>query len=161
MEPSTDHMKQTSVKSTTNQKMIDQHAQPDTFTPLLIYPLRQSEEITESIVGWYLDHDLHKMKQVFGTTHLTKIQIDTGDSEPVLQRPYPTVMKHYDWVKNEINKHLDAQVICSSHSSWSAPIILVTKGNGGKCLVIDHRALNKVTWKFVWPMPKFEEISQN
>ena len=73
-----------------------------------------------------------------------KIQIDTGDSEPVLQRPYPTVMKHYDWVKNEINKHLDAQVICSSHSSWSAPNILVTKGNGGKCLVIDHRALNKV-----------------
>ena len=25
-------------------------------------------------------------------------------------------------------------------------------------LVIDYRALNKVTWKFMWPMPKVENI---
>ena len=28
----------------------------------------------------------------------------------------------------------------------------------GKCLVIDYRALNKVTRKFTWPMPKVEDI---
>ena len=28
------------------------------------------------------------------------------------------------------------------------------KGDGEKCLVIDYRALNKVTWKFVWSMSK-------
>ena len=66
-------------------------------------------------------------------------------------------MKHFDWVRNEINKLLEAQVICS-HSSWSAPIIVVPKGNGEKCLVIDYGALNKVTWKFMWPMPKVEDI---
>ena len=38
-----------------------------------------------------------------GTTHLTKMQIDMGDSEPVLQMPYPIIMKHYDWVRSEIN----------------------------------------------------------
>ena len=49
---------------------------------------------------------------------------------------------------------------CNSRklSSWSAPIIVVPKGDGGKCLVIDHHALNKVTWKFVWPMQKVEDI---
>ena len=52
-----------------------------------------------------------------GTTHLTKMQIDMGTSEPVLQRPYPITMKHYDWVRNEINKLLDTWVIHSSHSS--------------------------------------------
>ena len=41
---------------------------------------------------------------------------------------------------------------------WSAPIIVVPKGNGGKHLVIDYRALNKVTRKFTWPMPKVEDI---
>ena len=56
-------------------------------------------------------------------------------------------MKHYDWVRSEINKLLDAQVIQSSQSSWSAPINVVPKGDGGKCLVIDYRALNKITWK--------------
>ena len=67
-------------------------------------------------------------------------------------------MKHYQWVKEEIEKLLAAKVICTSHSSWSAPIIEVPKCNGGKCLVIDYRALNKVTRKFTWPMPKVEDI---
>ena len=86
------------------------------------------------------------------------MQIDMGNSEPVLQKPYPMAMKHYDWVRNEINKLLDTQVICNSHSSWSAPIIVVTKGDGGEFLVINYRVLNKVTWKFVWPMPRAEDI---
>ena len=67
-------------------------------------------------------------------------------------------MKHYQWVKQEIEKLLAAKVICSGSSSWSAPIIVVPKGDGGKCLVIDYRALNQVTRKFTWPMPKVEDI---
>ena len=35
---------------------------------------------------------------------------------------------------------------------------MVPKGDGGKCLVINYRALNKVTRKFTWPMPKVENI---
>ena len=67
-------------------------------------------------------------------------------------------MKHYEWVKDEIEKLLTTKVICTSHSSWSAPIIVVPKGDGGKHLVIDYRALNKVTRKFTWHMPKVENI---
>ena len=73
--------------------------------------------------------------------------IDTGTSQPVSQKPYPIAMKHYQWVKEEIEKLLAAKVICTSNFSWSAPIV-VPKGNGGKHLVIDYRALNKVTIKF-------------
>ena len=61
-------------------------------------------------------------------------------------------------MKDEIEKLLTTKVIHTSHSSWSAPIIVVPKGDGGKCLVIDYRALNKATRKFTWPMPKFEDI---
>ena len=67
-------------------------------------------------------------------------------------------MKHYKWVKNEIEKLLATKVICTSQSSWSAPNIVVPKGDGGKHLVIDYRALNKVTRKFMWPMPKVKDI---
>ena len=35
IEPSIYHMPQTSVNSLTTQKMIDEHIQPDTFTPTL------------------------------------------------------------------------------------------------------------------------------
>ena len=67
-------------------------------------------------------------------------------------------MKQYQWVKEEIEKLLAAKVFCSSRSSWSAPIIEVPKGDGGKHLVIDYRAVNKVTRKITWPMPKVEGI---
>ena len=93
-----------------------------------------------------------------GTTPLTGMTIDTETSDPVSQKPYPIAMKHYQWVKEEIEKLLTAKVICSSRSSWSAPIIIVPKGDGREHLVIDYRALNKVTRKFTWPMPKVEHI---
>ena len=99
-----------------------------------------------------------KDEMTIGTTPLTQMSINTGDSDPVSQKPYPTAMKHYNWVKEEIDKLLEAGVIRNSHSSWLAPIIVVLKGDGGKHLVIDYRALNKITWKFIWPMPKVEDI---
>ena len=84
--------------------------------------------------------------------------IDTGASDPISQKPCPITMKHYQWVKEEIEKLLTAEVIHSSRSSWLAPIVVVPKVDGGKCLVIDYKALNKVTRKFTWPMPKVEDI---
>ena len=99
-----------------------------------------------------------KDETTIGTTPLTSVPIDTGTTDPVSQKPYPIAMKHYQWVKDEIEKLLTTKEICTSHSSWSAPIIVVPKANGGKYLVIDYRALNKVTRKFTWPMPKVEDI---
>ena len=99
-----------------------------------------------------------KDETTIGTTPLTSMTIDTGTANPVSQKPYPIAMKHYQWVKDEIEKLLTAKVIHTSCSSWSASIIVVPKGNGGKHLVIDYRALNKVTRKLTWPMPKVEDI---
>ena len=47
-------------------------------------------------------------------------------------------MKNYQWVKEVIEKLLTAKVIHSSRPSWSALIIVVLKGDGGKQLVIDY-----------------------
>ena len=85
------------------------------------------------------------------------MQIDTDTSDPISQKPYPIAMKHYDWVKDEIKKLLSAKMIHSSHSSWSAPIIVVPKGNGGKHLVIVYKALNKV----MSPWPSLMIYSQS
>ena len=63
--------------------------------------------------------------------------IDTDTANPVSQKHYRIAMKHYEWVKNEIEKLLATKVIRTSQSSWSAPIIVVPKGDRGKCLVID------------------------
>ena len=66
------------------------------------------------------------------TTPLTQMTMNTGPSDPMSQKPYPIAMKNYQLVKGEIEKLLAAKVICSSRSSWSAPIIVVPKRDGGK-----------------------------
>ena len=130
--------------------MMSETVTPDTFNS-------QAQNYTELLLQEY-ESQFAKDETSFGTTPLTSKTIDTSISDPVSQKPYPIAIVHYQWVKDEIEKLLAAKVICTSHSSWSAPIIVVPKGNGGKCLVIDYTALNKVTRKFTWAIPKVEDI---
>ena len=37
-----------------------------------------------------------------GHTQLVTMDIDTGDSPPVCQKPYTLPLKHYSWVQQEI-----------------------------------------------------------
>ena len=82
MEPPIGKMPQTCVKSVTTQKMMDLQIQPDTFTP----PLHH----LSSEVKWSLDELLDSFKSQFekdensiGMKNLAKMQIETGNSEPV------------------------------------------------------------------------------
>ena len=145
------------TNSITLQKMMAEQVKPDVFNPSChkLTPNIQNE--LDTLLKAYVSQFV-KDETSIRSTPLTSMMIDTGISDPVSQKPYPIAMKHYQLVKEEIEKLLAAKVICSSRSSWSAPIIVVPKGGGGKCLVIDYRALNKVTRKFTCPMPKAEDI---
>ena len=144
-----------STNSVTLQKMMSEQVQPDFFDP----PSHKLKVGIKSKLDTLLKEyasQFTKDETSIGTTPLT--EIDTGNSDPVSQKPYPIVKKNCQWVKEEIKKLLSAKVICSNRSSWSAPITVVPKGDGGKRLVIDYHALNKLTRKFTWPMPKVEDI---
>ena len=156
LKPPNDDLVQIPINSTITQRMLPETIKPDSLTP----PKYQLDSTTQQQLEFLLrtfKDQFTKDKTTIGTTSLTQMSIDTGDSDPVSQKSYPITMKHYQWVKEEIDKLLEASVIRNSHSSWSAPIIVVLKGDGSKHLVIDYRALNKVTRKFVWPMPKIED----
>ena len=157
LEPPIDELTQIPINSATTQWMLPETVKPDSFTPPKYQLASTIQQQLDNLLGTFKDQ-FAKDETTIGTTLLTQMSIDTGDSDPVSQKPYPVAMKHYNWVKEEIDKPLEAGVIRNSHSSWSAPIIVVQKGDGGKHLIIDYRALNKVTRKFVWPMPKVEDI---
>ena len=93
-----------------------------------------------------------------GTTPLIKMSTDTGDHPPIAKKPCALALKHYNWVRDEIDQLLKATVIWESHSIWSAPIVVVCKGDGGKRLCMDFRALNANTRTYVWPMSRVEDI---
>ena len=143
------------INSATTQWILPETVKPNSFTPPKYHLNLNIQQQLDNLLGTFKDQ-FTKVETTIGTTPLTQMSIDTGDSDPVSQKPYPVAMKHYNWVKEGIDKLLEAGVIRNSHSSWLAPIIVVLKGDGGKRLVIDYRTLNKVTRKFVWPRPKVE-----
>ena len=142
-----------STNSITLQKMMAEQVKLDTFDPPH-HKLKPGIQNKLDVLLKEYESQFAKDETSTGTTALTQMTINTGISDPMSQKPYPIAMKNCQWVKEEIEKLLAAKVICSSRSSWSAPIIVAPKGDGGKCLVIIYRALYKVIRKFTWPMSK-------
>ena len=68
-----------------------------------------------------------KNNKDIGRTQLIEMEIDTGDSLPVAQSPYTLLLKHYDWVRQEIETLEKSGVIERSLSRWASPVIVVPK----------------------------------
>ena len=58
---------------------------------------------------------------------LTEMEIDTGDSLPITQKPYTLPLKHATWVQKELEILEKAGVIVRSVSPWASPIVIVPK----------------------------------
>ena len=107
--------------------MMSETITSDTFNPLR-HELSPSLQNNLTALLEEYDSQFAQDETSIGTTKLTSMSIDTGNIDPVSQKPYPIAMKHYDWVKSEIEKLLAAKVIRPSHSSWSAPHHCCSKG---------------------------------
>ena len=110
-----------------------------------------------------------------GKTPLLEVEIDTGDSLPITQKPYTLPLKHTEWVQRELEILEKAGVIVRSVSPWASPIIVVPKRTAlgeppKQRSCVDYRALNSllppVKKAFskakgiltLVPLPKIEEI---
>ena len=62
-----------------------------------------------------------------GKTPLIEMEIDTGDSPPITQKPYTLPLKHAKWVQKELDILEKAGVIVRSVSPWASPIVIVPK----------------------------------
>ena len=110
-----------------------------------------------------------------GKTPLITMEIKTGDSPPVCQRPYNLPLKHIDWVQKELDTLEKAGVITRSVSPWASPIVIVPKRTAPgeppkKRLCVDYRVINSLLPKVnkahskakgvltLVPLPKIDEI---
>ena len=110
-----------------------------------------------------------------GKTPLITMEIKTGDSPPVCQRPYNLPLKHIDWVQKELDTLEKAGVITRSVSPWASPIVIVPKWTAleeppKKRLCVDYRVINSLSPKVnkahskakgvltLVPLPKIDEI---
>ena len=107
-----------------------------------------------------------------GHTELITIDIDTGISWPVSQRPYTLLLKHHDWVKKEIEQLECTDVIKKSLSLWASPIVIVPKKLGPgeppkRRMCVDYHHINALQTEVdsssrrcisLYPLPKIDEM---
>ena len=105
-----DQSESISMNSVTLQKMIAEHMKPDTFDPPH-HKLKSGIQAKLDTLLKEYESQFTKDETYIGTTPLNKMTIDTGNSDPMSQKPYPIAMKNHQWVKEEIEKLLAAKVI--------------------------------------------------
>ena len=93
--------------------MMSEQVEPDTFEPPSNKLKPSIKAKLEALLKEYTSQ-FAEDETSMSTTPLTETMIDIGSFEPVSQKPYPIAMKHYQWVKNEIEKLLTAKVIIAS-----------------------------------------------
>ena len=108
-----------------------------------------------------------RFPEVFSTkgglkcTNNTVMEIDTGNAEPIKQRPYRIPLRKRKVVEEEIDKMLAEGIIEPSTSPWASPITLVPKKDGEVRFCIDFRKLNSVTKSDAGPIPHVQDILDN
>ena len=105
------------------------------ISPGDIYPSRKVElkdaEVSEETLQRFekLCEDqqdaFSKNNRDIGRTQLIEMEIDMGGSVPLAQSPYTLPLKHYDWVRKEIETLEKAGIIEWSLSPWASPVIVV------------------------------------
>ncbi|CAI7769555.1 unnamed protein product, partial [Closterium sp. NIES-54] len=85
------------------------------------------------------------------------IPVEPGKVPPF--RPlYRLSPAEYEEAKQQIEEYLRKGWIEPSASPYGAPILFVNKKGGGLRMCVDYRALNKITVKNRYPLPRIEDL---
>jgi hypothetical protein len=77
---------------------------------------------------------------------------------PISKRAYRVSGPELVELKKQIDELLEKGYIRPSTSPWAAPVLFVEKKDGTKRMCIDYRALNEVTIKNKYPLPRIEDL---
>lgn len=89
-----------------------------------------------------------------------KHYIDTETSRPIKSHGRPLTPPEHQLIEQFVEEGLDQGIIEKTDSPWSSPLLLVKKQDGSTRVCVDYRALNKVTRKNAYPLPKIDETYQ-
>jgi hypothetical protein len=88
----------------------------------------------------------------------TKHSIDTGAAEPVSFPYYRMSPAELESLKLELDSLSKKGFIRPSKSPWASPVLFVKKKDGTLRLCVDYRALNNLTVKHKFPIPRIDDL---
>jgi hypothetical protein len=77
---------------------------------------------------------------------------------PIYKTPYRMCTLELAELKEHIKELLEKGFIRPSSSLWGAPVIFVPKKDDTQRLCVDYRALNVVTVKNKYPLPRIDDL---
>jgi hypothetical protein len=77
---------------------------------------------------------------------------------PIYKNPYRMATPELAKLKEHIKELLEKGFVCPSSSPWGALVIFVLTKDGTQRLCVDYHALNEVTIKNKYPLPRIDDL---
>ncbi|MCO5577798.1 hypothetical protein L7F22_031631 [Adiantum nelumboides] len=85
------------------------------------------------------------------------IELIPGSSPPN-KSPYRVSQAQQEEIMRQVNKLVEKGMVRPSSSPFCSPVLLVHKKDGTYCMCVNYRALNKITIKNRFPVPRIEDL---
>ena len=117
---------------------------------------RKTQEMLSSFADVFSQgaHDI-------GQTDIVQHKIETGTNSPIKCMPRRVPMHRQATLQSMVDEMEANGIIRRSDSSWASPIVLAPKKDGTLRFCVDYRALNEVTRKDAYPIPRIDDILEH
>jgi hypothetical protein len=113
--------------------------------------------LTKEIEDKYEDMFKTELDQLTAC-NIVEHKICTISDLPIVQRNFQIPKLLEKEIEVHLEKLLKAEIIEPSKSPWASRIVPVRKKSGEIRLCIDYRAINDITIKYPYPIPRIDEI---
>lgn len=110
-----------------------------------------------SVLGRYVHLFPTPGTTLTGHTDAVQHEINTGRERPIRCAPRRMTATKIAAEEKCVKDMLAGGQIEHSDSPWSAPVVLVTKKDGGTRFCVDYRRLNNITVKDAYPLPRIDD----
>ncbi|CAI7880692.1 unnamed protein product [Closterium sp. NIES-53] len=135
--------------------IVEEADKPSDFQKLLAAVPSELQELLKRFPGIFPDDLPEGLPPQRAHDH--RIELEPG-AQPTVQRQFRLTQPELDELRKELDYLLEKKFIRPSSSPFAAPILFTPKKDGGFRMCIDYRALNRVTVKSRYPIPRADEL---
>lgn len=122
-------------------------------------PLTVNQQAARRLIDEYRDVFPEQLPAGLPPSRSVDHHIDLIPGAVPPSRPTFRMSQHeLDELKKQLRELLDAGFIQPSKSPYGAPVLFVRKKDGSQRMCIDYRALNNLTIKNKYPLPRIDEL---
>ncbi|CAI7783939.1 unnamed protein product [Closterium sp. NIES-53] len=134
--------------------IVEETDKPSDFQKLLAAVPSELQELLKRFPGIFPDDLPEGLPPQ--RAHDRRIKLEPG-AQPTVQRQFRLTQPELDELRKQLDYVLEKKFIQPSSLPFSAPILFTPK-DGGFRMCIDYRALNRVTVKLRYPIPRADEL---